>query len=211
MHEEDLQDGVNAREGPGRVGSTVERGRIEIVALVGSMRRHSFNRGLLRTAMLLQPEDVRLIEVPVHTLPFFNPDHAGADDIPLVQDFMQALHRADAVLVCTPEYAGSLPGLLKNALDWASIPTGRSALRGKPVGLAGASRGRSGTVRAQMHLRSVLSSMGAVVIPEPEVLVTYAEDKFNQLGELTDQTSRDLMGQLMVNLTDWAKLLQDQR
>lgn len=189
----------------------MERGRIEIVALIGSMRRHSFNRGLLRTAMLLQPEDVRLVEVPVNTLPFFNPDHADAEDIPLVQDFILALRRADAVLICTPEYAGSLPGLLKNALDWASVPVGRSVLRGKPVGLAGASRGRSGTVRAQMHLRGILSSMGAVVIPEPEVLVTYADDKFNQLGELTDQTSRDLMGHLMANLTDWAKLLRDQR
>jgi chromate reductase len=189
----------------------VEHGRIDIVALVGSMRRQSFNRGLLRTAMLLQPEDARLKEIPINTLPFFNPDHANADDIPLVQDYLQALRRADAVLICTPEYGYSVPGVLKNALDWAAVPTGRSALRGKPIALAGASRGRSGTVRAQMHLRQILSSMGAVVIPEPEVLVTFAEDKFNQLGELTDQTARDLMGHLVTNLTDWAKLLRDQR
>lgn len=161
--------------------------------------------------MLLQPEDVRLVEVPVSTLPFFNPDHAAAEDLPLVQDFRQALHRADAVLICTPEYSYSVPGVLKNAMDWASVPAGRSVLRGKPIALAGASRGRSGTVRAQMHLRQIVASMGAVVIPEPEVLVTFAEDKFNQLGELTDHTSRELMGQLMVNLADWAVLLRDQR
>lgn len=189
----------------------VEHRRIEIAALIGSTRRQSFNRGLLRTAMLLQPEDVRLIEVPINTLPFYNPDHATADDLPLVQNFRQALRRADAVLICTPEYSYSVPGILKNAMDWASVPTGRSVLRGKPIGLAGASRGRSGTVRAQMHLRQILASMGAVVIPEPEVLITFAEDKFNQLGELTDHTSRELMGQLMVNLTDWAVLLRDQR
>lgn len=160
--------------------------------------------------MLLQPEDVRLVEVPISTLPFFSPDHVP-DDLPLVQDFLQALHQADAVLICTPEYSYSVPGVLKNAMDWASVPTGRSALRGKPIGLAGASRGRSGTVRAQMHLRHIVASMGAVVIPEPEVLVTFAEDKFNQLGELTDHTSRELMGQLIANLTDWAVLLRDQR
>lgn len=160
--------------------------------------------------MLLQPEDVRLVEVPISTLPFFNPDHVP-NDLPLVQDFRQALHQADGVLICTPEYSYSVPGVLKNAMDWASVPTGHSALRGKPIGLAGASRGRSGTVRAQMHLRHILASMGAVVIPEPEVLVTFAEDKFNQLGELTDHTSRELMGQLIANLTDWAVLLRDQR
>lgn len=161
--------------------------------------------------MLLQPENARLVEVPITTLPFFNPDHVAAGDLPLVQDFRQALGRADAVLICTPEYSYSVPGVLKNALDWASVPTGRSVLRGKPVGMAGASLGRSGTMRAQMHLRPILASMGAVVLPEPEVLVTFAEDKFNQLGELTDHTSRDLMRQLMVNLTAWARLLGDQR
>lgn len=191
--------------------STVDRGRIEIVALVGSMRRQSYNRGLLRTAMLLQPEDVRLVEVPINTLPHFNPDIDVTHDAPLAQDFLRALKAADAVLVLTPEYAHSLPGVLKNALDWASVPTGRSVLRGKPIGLAGASIGRSGTMRAQMHLRQIFVHMGAVVIPEPEVFVTFAEDKFNQLGELTDQTSRDLIGKLMTNLADWAALLRDQR
>ncbi|HWV23789.1 MAG TPA: NAD(P)H-dependent oxidoreductase [Thermomicrobiales bacterium] len=188
----------------------MDHGRIEIAALVGSVRRQSFNRGLLRTAMLLQPEDTRLIEVPITTLPFFNPDYSPAD-APLVQDYIRALGRADAVLICTAEYAGSVPGVLKNALDWASVPAGRSVLRGKPVGLAGASKGRTGTIRAQMHLRQILASMGAVVIPEPEVLITYAEDKFNQLGELTDHTSRDQMSHLIANLAAWGRLLRDQR
>lgn len=190
--------------------TVVEHDRIEIVALVGSVRRQSFNRGLLRTAMLLQPEDTRLVEVPINTLPFFNPDYSPSD-VPLVQDFQQGLRRADAVLICSPEYGYSVPGMLKNALDWATVPAGRSVLRGKPIGLAGASRGRSGTIRAQMHLRQILASMGTVVIPEPELLVTYAEDKFNQLGELTDHTSRDQMAHLMANLAAWARLLRNQR
>ena len=185
--------------------------RIEIVALVGSVRQQSYNRGLLRTAMLLAPEDVRIIEAPINTLPFFNPDLADASHLPTVQDFRSALRRADAVLVCTPEYGYSVPGALKNALDWATVPRGRSPLRGKPIALAGASIDRVGTIRAQLELRKIFVSMGAVVLPEPEVYVTFAEDKFNQLGELSDQTSRDLMHALVRALRDWAYLLQDQR
>lgn len=189
----------------------MDQDRIEIVALVGSVRQRSYNRGLLRTAMLLAPEDVRLIEAPVNTLPFFNPDLADASHLPTVQDFRATLRRADAVLVCTPEYGYSMPGMLKNALDWVTVPRGRSVLRGKPVALAGASLDRFGTIRAQLDLRKVFVSMGAVVLPEPEVYVTFAEDKFNQLGELSDQTSRDLMQSLVRDLRDWAYLLRDQR
>ena len=189
----------------------MREGRIEIAAIVGSLRRQSYNRGLLRTAMLLQPEEMRLAEVSIAPLPHFNEDVEVAGDPPLVQDFKEALRRADGLLICSPEYSYSIPGVLKNALDWASRPSGRSALRGKPVALMGASVGRSGTMRAQLHLRQVFLHMGAVVIPEPEVFVTFAPDKFNQLGELTDHTSRELIRQLLVNLVDWSVLLRGQR
>lgn len=193
-------------------GVTLDRqNRIEIVALVGSMREQSYNRGLLRTAMLLQPEDVHIAEFPVSALPYFNPDHVDAQHLPTVQDFRQRLRLADAVLICTPEYAASIPGMLKNALDWAATPKGRSPLRGKPVGIASASIDRTGTVRTQMHLRQVFQSMGAICIPEPEVYVTFAEDKFNPLGELTDQTGRDQVKQLVEQLADWVQLLRDLR
>lgn len=193
-------------------GDELERqDRIEIVALVGSTREQSYNRGLLRTAMLLQPEDVHIAEFAVTSLPFFNPDHAEARQLPTVQDFRARLNQADAVLVCTPEYAYSIPGVLKNALDWAATPKGRSPLRGKPIGMASASIDRAGTVRAQMHLRQVFLSMGAVCIPEPEVYVTFAEDKFNPLGEITDQTAREQVKLLVENLADWALIMRDQR
>lgn len=185
--------------------------RIEIVALVGSMREHSYNRGLLRTAMLLQPDDVHITEFPIQTLPFYNPDQLDDQGMPTVRDLRESLRRADAVFVCTPEYTYSVPGLLKNALDWAAAPKGRSFLRGKPVGMASASIDRNGTVRAQMHLRQIFLSMGAVVIPEPEVYVTFAEEKFNQLGELTDHTAREQIKNLIENLADWALLLRKQR
>lgn len=187
------------------------RHSVEIVALVGSNREESYNRGLLRTAMLLAPDDVRIVEAPINTLPFFNPDLVGSTTLPAVRDFREALRRADAVLLLTPEYAYSVPGMLKNALDWASVPRGRSVLRGKPIGMAGASIDRTGTLRAQMILRSICSSLGGVVIPEPEVYISFAEDKFNTLGELADQTARGLVTQLIHNLADWAALLREPR
>lgn len=161
--------------------------------------------------MLLQPDDVHIAEFAVTSLPYFNPDHADDRHLPTVQDFRNALSRADAILVFTPEYAYSIPGVLKNALDWAGTPKGRSPLRGKPIGIAGASIDRAGTMRAQMHLRQVFLSMGAVCIPEPEVYVTFAEDKFNNLGELTDSTARDHVKSLVEKLADWALLMREQR
>lgn len=187
------------------------RDRTEIVALVGSVREHSYNRGLLRTAMLLQPEDVHITEFAINSLPFFNPDNAIDNTQPTVRDFRDALRHADAVVIFTPEYAYSVPGVLKNALDWAGTPRARSPLRGKPVGIASASIDRNGTVRAQMHLRQIFLSMGAVSIPEPEVYVTFAEDKFNNLGELTDQNAREQVKTLIENLADWALIMREQR
>jgi chromate reductase len=112
------------------------------------------------------------------------------------------------VLILTPEYSYSIPGVLKNALDWASRPASRSVLRGKPAAIMGASVGRSGTMRAQLHLRQVFVQIGMVPLPKPEVYVTFAPDKFNGLGELTDQTSLDGMRQLLGAMVDWTDRMQ---
>lgn len=182
--------------------------RIEVVALVGSLRRNSYNRGLLRTAMLLRPDRIHLYEVPISDLPYYNEDIEQRGAPAVVRDFRTALDRADAVLICTPEYSYGIPGVLKNALDWASRPQGHSVLRGSPLAIMGASIGRSGTMRAQLQLRQVVLPMGMLPIPEPEVYVTFAADKFNQLGELTDQTARDLVEALLENLVEWVDILE---
>jgi chromate reductase, NAD(P)H dehydrogenase (quinone) len=178
--------------------------QVEVAAIVGSLRRQSYNRGLLRTAMLLQPEGMHIYEVPIDRLPFYDEDVDRQDDPPPVRELKQALQRADALLIFTPEYNYSIPGVLKNALDWASRPSGRSVLRGKPAAIMGAAAGRSGTMRAQLHLRDILLTIGLFTLPEPEVYVTFAADKFNALGELTDQTSLDGARQLLRNLQEWA-------
>lgn len=182
--------------------------RLEVAALIGSLRRTSYNRGLLRSAMLLRPDRIHLYEVTIHDLPYYNEDIEQRGAPAVVRDFRANLERADAVLVITPEYSYSIPGALKNALDWAARPTGRSVLRGKPLAIMGASVGRSGTMRAQLHLRQIATAIGMLPLPEPEVYITFAADKFNQLGELTDHTSRELVEELLLNLQDWVDLLE---
>ena len=192
-------------------GSGVASGRIEVAAIVGSLRQHSLNRSLLQTAMLVAPERLHIYELSIDRLPFFNEDLERQGDPPPVAEFKAALDRADAVLVITPEYSYSIPGVLKNALDWASRPAGRSVLRHMPLGMMGASVGRSGTMRAQLHLRQICVQLGAVPLPEPEVYVTFAADKFNALGELTDPTALDLTKQLLTRLGEWADMLNARR
>lgn len=183
----------------------MSQARINVAAIVGSLRRGSYNRGLLRSAMLVAPESMHLYEVAIDQLPFFNEDVERPGDPPPVRAFKQQLERADALLIFTPEYSYSIPGILKNALDWASRPSGRSTLRRTPVGIAGASAGRSGTMRAQLHLRQILVQLGAYPLPEPEVYVTFSSDKFNALGELSDQNSLDQVRLLLTNLGMWTE------
>lgn len=183
--------------------------QLEVAAIVGSLRRQSYNRALLRTAMLIQPEPMRIYEVAIDQLPFFSEDLERDGDPPAVVELKRELARADAVLILTPEYSYSISGVLKNALDWASRPASRSVLRGKPAAIMGASVGRSGTMRAQLHLRQIFVQIGMVPVPEPEVYVTFAPDKFNGLGELTDQTALDQTRQLLATLVNWTARIRE--
>lgn len=158
--------------------------------------------------MLVAPERMHLYEVPIDRLPYFNEDLERDAVPPAVNEFRLALDRADAVIVFTPEYSYSIPGVLKNALDWSSRPAGRSVMKGLPMAMLGASVGRSGTMRAQLHLRQIAVQLGAIPLPEPEIYLTFAENKFNALGELTDQSSRDQLRQLLVALAEWTDLLR---
>jgi chromate reductase len=179
-----------------------------VAAIVGSLRRQSVNRSLFRTSMLIAPEHMRIYEVQIDRLPYYNEDLERQGDPPPVAEFKTALARADAVLIFTPEYSYSIPGVLKNALDWASRPSGRSVMMRKPLAMLGASIGRSGTMRAQLHLRQICVQLGAVPLPAPEVYVTFAEGKFNSLGELTDPTSLDQTKLLLSNLAEWTRVVR---
>jgi len=124
-----------------------------------------------------------------------------------VQQFRERIAAADALLIATPEYNFSIPGVLKNAIDWASRPPD-PPLNGKPVAMMGASTGNFGTARAQMHLRQVCVFCNMFPFNKPEVLLMRAKEKFDADGRLTDETARGLIRDLLLALVEWTRRLQ---
>jgi len=188
----------------------VENKPFRILALAGSLRQGSYNRGLLRAAEELAPDWVEMQFFDIGTLPFFNEDLEAAGDPETVRRFKEAIRDANAVLMATPEYNGAVPGVLANAIDWASRPTGRSVLRNKPVAVMGAVLGRSGSVNAQAALRGVLSRVGAVVVPDPQVLVPHASRLFDERVNLRDEETREEIRQLVEAVAHWCRRIQSE-
>lgn len=166
------------------------------VALVGSLREDSYNRALYGAFRRLAPNDVEWREARIDCLPFYNPDIASTSAI---RDFWELMRWSDGVVFFTPDYNGSIPAVLKNAIDWASRDPVGSALSGKPAAVLGASPGLFGTLRGQLHLREILSFIDVEVVRRPEVLVSQAHLKL-QYGQLNDPTAESLMKQLAENL-----------
>ena len=179
-----------------------------ILALAGSLRQGSYNRGLLRAAGELAPDWVKVQFFDIGTLPFFNEDLEAPTDPEVVRQFKEAISRANAILIATPEYNGAVPGVLANAIDWASRPTSRSVLRNKPVAVMGAVLGRSGSANAQAALRGVLSRVGAVVVPDPQVLVPHASRLFDEQVNLRDEDTREEVRQLVEAVAHWCRRVQ---
>jgi len=144
----------------------------------------------------------------IGTLPFFNEDLEATADPEFVRQFKEAISHANAILIATPEYNGAVPGVLANAIDWASRPTGRSVLRNKPVAVMGAVLGRSGSANAQAALRGVLSRVGAVVVPDPQVLVPNASRLFDEQVNLRDEDTREEIRQLVEAVANWCRRVQ---
>ena len=186
----------------------MENKPFRILALAGSLRQGSYNRGLLRAAEELAPDWVEVQFFDIGTLPFFNEDLEAAGDPEAVRRFKEAIRDANAVLMATPEYNGAVPGVLANAIDWASRPTGRSVLRNKPVAVMGAVLGRSGSANAQAALRGVLGRVGAVVVPDPQVLVPHASRLFDERVNLRDEETREEIRQLVEAVAHWCRRVQ---
>ena len=170
-----------------------------ILGIAGSLRKQSFTRGLLRAAQELTPEGARIDTFELDDIPSFNQDEEGNPPAK-VADLKRRIRSADAILFVTPEYNYSMPGVLKNAIDWASRPFGDSAWQGKPVAIMGASVGNLGTARAQYHLRQCFVFLDMPAVLKPEVMIGGAANKFDKEGNLTDETSRKLIGQLLSSL-----------
>jgi chromate reductase, NAD(P)H dehydrogenase (quinone) len=179
-----------------------------VCGIAGSLRRGSYNRALLRAAQELAPPDMEIrIFDRMKDIPLFDQDVETESDPEPVQAMKQAIGEADALLIATPEYNHGVPGLLKNAIDWASRPPRRSVLSGKPAAILGASPGITGTARAQSQLRQAFVFTNTPVLPQPEILVYRARDKFDAEGKLTDEKTREFVGKLLHELADWTRRL----
>jgi chromate reductase len=179
---------------------------VNILGFAGSLRKGSYNKALLRAAAELVPQDTTLEIFDLEGIPPFNQDLESA--MPeRVKEFKSKIKSADAILIVTPEHNYSIPGVLKNAIDWASRPHGDNSFEGKPVAVMSASTGMLGGARAQYHLRQVFVFLNMHPINKPEVLVTFANQKFDQDGRLTDEKARELTGKLLDTLVAWTRKL----
>lgn len=164
---------------------------VRILDIAGSLRTGSYNRGLLRAAIELAPPDIIIETFDIGTLPLHNEDLRRDGDPAPVVALKTAIAAADAVLFVTPEHNRSIPGVLKNAIDWASRPPESTPLADKSIGIIGASNGPWGTTRAQMHLRQILTGTASLVMVRPEVYVERAPSYAEEDGNLIDEKVRD--------------------
>ena len=180
---------------------------MHVLALVGSLRHPSYNRMTYDAAVSLAPAGLTFEEADIGSLPLYD------DDVRVQQGYPPAAARlrariaaADAVLIVSPEYNYSMPGVLKNALDWASRAPD-PPFKGKPVAIMGASTGRIGTARMQYHLRQTLVSLEALPLAKPEVMIPFAGQAFDGDGRLIDDAARKAVSAQLQALAAWARRL----
>lgn len=178
---------------------------IRVLGFAGSLRKASYNAALLRAAGEMLPDGMTLEIFDLAPIPLYNDDVEARGFPEAVARFHERIAAADALLIATPEYNYSIPGVLKNAIDWASRPPGKTPLDGKPVALMGASPGMMGTSRAQYHLRQICVFLNLLPLNKPEVFIAQAHQKFDADGRLTDQPTRQFLRQLLEKLADWTE------
>lgn len=179
---------------------------LTFLGIAGSLRAKSFNRAALRAAVALTPPGVTLETFDIDGLPGFSEDLEHALP-PKVADLKARVRAADAVLFCTPEYNYSVPGVLKNAIDWGTRPWGDNAWSGKPAAIMGASIGMFGSARAQYHLRQIMVNLNMHPMNGPEVMIAQANKRFDADGNLTDEDTRKVIAKMLVSLADWTRRL----
>ena len=175
---------------------------VALLGICGSMRKASLNRSLLAAVAKTLPDGTAFaIHDGLDQLPIFNSD---LHDPPPVTALKEAIAAADGVVFAVPEYNYSIPGGLKNALDWVSRPPATSPMRGKPIGIVGAAAGMSGTIRAQTHMRQMMVYSDSPCLNQPEVLIPRAHERFDAAGELADEATRELLVRFGVAMVAFA-------
>lgn len=177
---------------------------LRILGICGSLRKASYNRALLRAASELAPPGVVVEIADIGAVPLYDEDVREQGLPPAVETLRRQVAAAAAILICTPEYNYSMPGVLKNAIDWVSRPP-EQPFDGKPLAIMGASPGGGGTMRAQYHLRQTVVFLNMHVLNKPEVFVSRAHEKFDAGGTLVDEATRKNVAAMMKNLVAWTR------
>lgn len=176
---------------------------IEILAFAGSLRKGSYNKSVLRAAKELAPKSLHIRIFDLEGIPLYNADVEAEGNPERVSEFKEAINKADSLLIATPEYNHGVPAVTKNAIDWASRPPKNAPLNEKPVGILGASPGMTGSARGQSQLRQAFEFTNSYCMPQPEILVYRAHEKFDDDGNLTDEATRKYLGKYLEALYDW--------
>jgi chromate reductase len=181
---------------------------VKILGFVGSLRKGSYNKALMRAAVELKPEDAIIEVFDLEGIPPFNQD-LERQPPQRVKEFKAKIREADAILIASPEYNYSVPGVLKNAIDWASRPYGDNAFEGKPVAIMSASIGSLGGARAQYHLRQSFIFLDMHPLNRPEVMMPFAQDNVDANGNVTNEQTKQLIRKLLEALVQWARKFED--
>jgi len=178
---------------------------VKVLGIGGTLRKGSYSKALLIEAQKLAPEDVVIELTEIDKFPLYNPD------IPVpknVQEFKDRIKAADAILFSTAEYNYSVPGALKNAIDWASRPYGDNSFEGKPAAIMSESIGMNAGSKAQYHLRQMMVPINVHVLNRPEMMVPNAKEKFDENGNLTDEYTKEKIKELLEALVKWTEKLK---
>lgn len=165
---------------------------MNIVALSGSTRKDSFNTALLRAFQGLAPAGMKIDITDIHDIPLYNQDDEAVFP-PVVKALKDKIEAADGVIIATPEYNRSIPGVLKNTIDWVSRPWGQNSFAGKKVLTVGVSVGKIGTAVAQSHLKQILTYLDMHIVGQPELYLGPAHELFDEKGHITDASTKELL------------------
>jgi chromate reductase len=179
---------------------------VKILGIAGSLRKGSYNKSILREARMLVPENVELEIFDIEGIPPFDQDLI-TNPAERIKDLKVQVRSADAILIATPEYNFSVPGVLKNVIDWVSRADGENSWQGKPVAIMSASTGLIGGERAQLHLRQSFVYLDMHAVNRPEVIVTLAAQKIDENGNLNDEHTKEKIKELLVALVELTRKL----
>lgn len=186
---------------------TEQTSPLRILSICGSLRQGSFNAALLRCAQRVAPPHLQFKQADISEIPLYNDDVYQAGFPAAVQAFRNDIAQADALLFVTPEYNYSIPGVLKNAIDWASRGSDQPFAH-KPAAIMGASAGRFATARAQYHLRQILVFLNVHPLNQPEIMIPTAQNLIADDGELRDELTENYVRKQMLALEQWTRQLK---